>query len=206
MHINWLGQTCVKLQTKNLKDEDIVMIIDPYKPEKGDFPRNFSPDVVLYSKTAKDSVTISDSAFVIETLGEYEVKDNMIYAIAANEQEMIFKISAEGMNIVHLGNIKEKISEHIIEKLGTPDILFLPVGNGEKSLDPKKAREAVSILEPRIIIPIAYQCDTDPKAMPVENFLKEIGLKPEVTEKKIIIKKKDLPQEDTKIFVLEKNY
>ncbi|HNU96327.1 MAG TPA: MBL fold metallo-hydrolase [Candidatus Magasanikbacteria bacterium] len=206
MHINWLGQTCVKLQTKNLKDEDIVIIIDPYKPEKGDFPRNFSPDVVLYSKTAKDSVTISDSAFIIETLGEYEVKDNMIYALAANDQEMIFKISAEGMNIVHLGNVKEKISEHIIEKLGTPDILFLPVGNGEKSLDPKKAREAVSILEPRVIIPIAYQCDTDPKALPVESFLKEIGLKPEITEKKIIIKKKDLPQEDTKIFVLEKNY
>lgn len=206
MHINWLGQTCVKLQTKNLKDEDIVIIIDPYKPEKGDFPRNFSPDVVLYSKTAKDSVTISDSAFTIETLGEYEVKDNMIYAIAANNQEMVFKISAEGMNIVHLGTIKEKISESVIEKLGTPDILFLPVGNGEKSLDPKKAREAVSILEPRVIIPIAYQCDTDPNAMPLENFLKEIGIKPETTDKKIIIKKKDLPQEDTKIFVLEKNY
>lgn len=206
MHINWLGQTCIKLQTKNLKDEDIVIIIDPYKPEKGDFPRNFSPDVVLYSKTAKDSVTISDSAFTIETLGEYEVKDNMIYAIAANNQEMVFKISAEGMNIVHLGTIKEKISESVIEKLGTPDILFLPVGNGEKSLDPKKAREAVSILEPRVIIPIAYQCDTDPNAMPLENFLKEIGIKPETTDKKIIIKKKDLPQEDTKIFVLEKNY
>ncbi len=206
MHINWLGQTCVKIQTKNLKDEDIVIIIDPYKPEKGDFPRNFSPDVVLYSKTAKDSVTISDSAFVVETLGEYEVKDNMIYAIDANEKEMIFKISAEGMNIVHLGNVKEKISESVIEKLGTPDILFLPIGNGEKSLDPKKAREAVSILEPRVIIPIAYKCDTDPEALPLENFLKEIGIKPETTDKKIIIKKKDLPQEDTKIFVLEKNY
>jgi len=206
MHINWLGQTCVKLQTKNLKDEDIVIIIDPYKPEKGDFPRNFSPDVVLYSKTAKDSVTISDSAFVVETLGEYEVKDNMIYAIDANEKEMIFKISAEGMNIVHLGNVKEKISESVIEKLGTPDILFLPVGNRERSLDPKKAREAVSILEPRVIIPIAYKCDTDPGALPLENFLKEIGIKPETTDKKIIIKKKDLPQEDTKIFVLEKNY
>lgn len=206
MHINWLGQTCVKLQTKNLKDEDIVILIDPYKPDSGDFPRNFSPDAVLYSKTAKDSVTISDSAFVIEHLGEYEIKDNMIYAIAANNKDMIFKISAEGMNVVHLGNIKEKISEHIIEKLGTPDILFVPVGDTGKTLDPKMAGEMVSMLEPRVVIPIAFKCDTDPKAMPIENFIKETGLKPESVEKKIILKKKDLPQEETKIFVLEKNY
>lgn len=206
MHINWLGQTCVKLQTKNLKDEDIVILIDPYKPEKGEFPRNFSPDVVAYSNTKENSVTISDSAFIVDTLGEYEVKDNMVYAIAANDKEMIFKISAEGMNIVHLGSMKEKLSEHIIEKLGTPDILFIPVGDAGKTLDPKKAGEVVAMLEPRIVIPIAFQCDTDPKAMPVENFIKETGLKPETVEKKIIIKKKDLPQEETKILVLEKNY
>ncbi|HRY36615.1 MAG TPA: MBL fold metallo-hydrolase [Candidatus Magasanikbacteria bacterium] len=206
MHINWLGQTCVKLQTKNLKDEDIVILINPYKPDSGDFPRNFSPDVALYSHSSKDSVTVSDSAFMVETLGEYEIKDNMIYAIAANEKEMIFKISAEGMNIVHLGSIKEKISEHIIEKLGTPDILFVPVGDAGKTLDPKAAREVVSMLEPRVVIPIAYQCDTDPKALPIENFIKESGLKSETTEKKIILKKKDLPQEETKMFILEKNY
>ncbi len=206
MHINWLGQTCVKLQTKNLKDEDIVILINPYKPETGDFPRNFSPDAALYSNSAKDSVTISDSAFIVETLGEYELKDNMIYAIAANEKDMIFKISAEGMNIVHLGGIKEKISEHIIEKLGTPDILFIPVGNAGKTLDPKTAGEIVSMLEPRVVVPIAFKCDTDPKALPIDNFIKETGLKPETVEKKIIIKKKDLPQEETKILVLEKNY
>lgn len=206
MHINWLGQTCIKLQTKNLKDEDVVILIDPYKPTKGDFPRNFSPDVAIYSKSSENSVTVSDSAFVVETLGEYDIKGNMVYAMAGNKTDLIFKISTEGMNVVHLGGIKEKISESIIEKIGTPDILFLPVGNADKTLDPKTARDVVSLLEPRIIIPIAYQCDTDPDASPLENFLKEIGIKPEITEKKFIIKKKDLPQEDSKLYILEKNY
>lgn len=206
MHINWLGQTCVKLQTKNLKDEDIVILIDPYKPATGDFPRNFSPDIALYSRTIKDSVTISDSAFIVETLGEYEIKDNMIYALAANDKEIIFKISAEGMNVVHLGNLKEKISGPIVEKLGTPDILFVPVGDNEKTLDPKTAGELVSLLEPRVVIPIAFKCDTDPKALPIDSFTKATGLKSETVEKKIILKKKDLPQEETKIFILEKNY
>lgn len=206
MHINWLGQTCIKLQVKNLKDEDVVILIDPYKPSKGDFPRNFSPDVAVYSKTTKDSVTISNSAFTVETLGEYDVKGNMIYAIAGNKSDLIFKISAEGLNIVHLGSAKEKMSESVLEKIGVPDILFLPVGNAEKTLSPKIACDMISLLEPRIIIPIAYQCDTDPEAAPIENFLKEIGIKPEIVEKKLIIKKKDLPQEETKLFILEKNY
>lgn len=206
MHINWLGQTCIKLQTKNLKDEDVVILIDPYKPTKGDFPRNFSPDVAIYSKGSENSVTVSDSAFIVETLGEYDIKGNMVYAMAGNKTDLIFKISTEGMNVVHLGGIKEKISESIIEKIGTPDILFLPVGNADKTMDPKTARDVVSLLEPRIIIPIAYQCDTDPDASPLESFLKEIGIKPEITEKKFIIKKKDLPQEDSKLYILEKNY
>ena len=46
----------------------------------------------------------------------------------------------------------------------------------------------------------------DPKAKPVSDFIKELGLKPEVTDKKIIIKAKDLPQEETKLYILEKNY
>jgi hypothetical protein len=51
---------------------------------------------------------------------------------------------------------------------------------------------------------VAYHCDTDPDAAPVTAFIKELGLKPEATEKKVIIKKKDLPQEETKLIVLEK--
>jgi hypothetical protein len=39
----------------------------------------------------------------------------------------------------------------------------------------------------------------------VTDFIKELGLKPEITDKKVIVKKKDLPQEDMKLYLLEKN-
>lgn len=209
MHINWLGQTCVKLQTKNLKDEDVVILIDAYRPATGEFPRSFSPQVGLFSHGQDGAVTLSQDPFVLDTLGEIEQKDTMIYALPgpSNSGAVVFKLLSEGLTIAHLGSISQKLNTETIAKLGSPDILFVPVG-GEKNgtLDAEDAVATVTALEPRIVIPIAYQCDTDPKAAPVSDFIKHLGLKPEITDKKVIVKKKDLPQEETRLYILEKNY
>ncbi len=207
MHINWLGQTCVKLQTKNLRDEDVTIIVDAYKPSTGDFPRSFSPQIALFSHGDEDTVTLSQDPFILNTLGEVEIKDTMIYSLPGPNDTLIFKIISEGLTIAHLGRINHKLSTETIAKLGNPDILFIPVG-AEKNgtLEADDAVATVTALEPRIIIPIAYQCDTDPKAAPISEFIKNLGLKPEATDKKFIIKKKDLPQEETKLMILEKNY
>ncbi len=205
MHLNWLGQTCVKLQTKN-QDEDVVIILDAYRPKEGDFPRNLAPQIALFSHGAEDVVTMAQNTFVVDTLGELEIKAVMIYAMPGSDGNIIFKINAEGMNIVHLGKITKKIENGDLEKLSGPDILFIPVGGNSEYLDAETAAKLVTTLEPRIVIPMGYQCDTDPTAGTLTDFIKEMGLKPENTEKKVIIKKRDLPQDETKIIVLEKNY
>ncbi|MFA6486615.1 MAG: MBL fold metallo-hydrolase [Candidatus Magasanikbacteria bacterium] len=204
MHLQWLGQTCVKLQTKNF-DEDVVILIDPYRPAKGEFPRSFSPQIGFFSHGTDEAVTLSQNPFVLDTLGECETKGVMVYSLPGGDNNLIFKINAEGLNIVHLGKMKKKIENGDLEKIGSVDILFLPVGGGEY-LSPEDAVAIVTELEPRIVIPMAYECDTDPKALPVSAFIKEMGLKPEATDKKIIIKQKDLPQDETKMYILEKNY
>jgi len=208
MHLNWLGQTCVKLQTKNLRDEDVVILIDAYKPATGDFPRSFTPQIAVYSCGDDNAATLSQDPLIVDTLGEVEQKDTMIYALPGplGGDTAVFKILAEGLTIVHLGRLNRKLNTETIAKLGNPDILFVPVG-GEKNqtLDAEDAVATVTALEPRIVIPIAYQCDTDPKAASVSDFIKNLGLKPDITDKKIIIKKKDLPQEETKLMILEKN-
>ncbi len=203
MHISWLGQTCIKLQTKN-QDKDVIILIDAYKPKKGEFPRNFSPDIALFSQGQDNSATISPDTFVVDSLGEMEVKNVMIYSLPGFEGNVIYKLNAEGLNMVHLGRLKKPISNGELEKIMSPDILFIPVGGGESYMDARTAAELANTLEARIIIPIAYNCDTDPDVAPITAFIKELGLKPEATEKKFIIKKKDLPQEETKLMVLEK--
>ena len=203
MHISWLGQTAIKLQSKNA-DKDVVIIIDPYKPKKGDFPRSFSPDVALFTAGMDDAVTISQEAFMVNSLGEIDVKGLMIFAVPSSESDLIYRLNMEGLTMVHLGRLKKSLQSAEMEKIMSPDILFIPVGGGESYLDPKAAAELANTLEPRIIIPMGYNCDTDPDVAPLATFVKELGLKPEATEKKIIIKKKDLPQEETKLMVLEK--
>ena len=202
MHIQWLGQTCIKLQTKNL-NEDVVILIDPYKPEQGAFPRNLAAQIALFTRGQENSITLSQDPMIFDTLGEMETKKVMIYALP-NSDQVVFKVNSEDLNIVHLGMIDKKLDNATMEKIGTPDVLLIPVG-GSPALDLKDAVDLVTALEPRIVIPIAYQCDSDPNAKPVEAFLKEIGLQAEITDKKIIIKQKDLPQDETKLFLLEKS-
>lgn len=204
MHISWLGQTCVKLQTKYL-DQDVTVIIDAYKPKGGEFPRSFTPTLALFSKGTDNSATLSGDPFVMDTLGECELKEVMVTAFPSDDGNIIFKINAEQLNLVHLGQLSKKPDLAEIEKLGSIDILFVPVGNNKDYINLEDAAALVTALEPRVIIPVAYQCDTDPNSKPVTEFIKELGLKPEMTDKKIIIRKKDLPQEDTKLYVLEKN-
>ncbi len=204
MHITWLGQTAVKLQTK-FKDEDVSVLVDAYKPHTGDFPRSFSPTIALFSKGEANAATLSQNPFVLTTLGEAELKEVMITAWPSASGTIIFKINAEDLVVAHLGWLNQKPTIEELEKLGHVDILLVPVGDNKTYLNAEDAAAIVTTLEPRIIIPIAYQCDTDPGAKPLTEFIKELGLKPDITDKKIIIKKKDLPQEETKLFIIEKS-
>ena len=203
MHISWLGQTCIKLQTKNL-DKDVTILIDAYKPKKGEFPRSFSPDMALYSTGEENAATLSQDPFTMHSPGECEVKGVMIYATPSADGATMYKLNGEGLTLAHLGRLKKPWESGDMEKIIGADILFIPVGGGANYLDAKSAAALATTLEPRIIIPIAYHCDTDPDAQPVTAFIKELGIKPEAAEKKVIIKKKDLPQEETKLIVLEK--
>ncbi len=202
MHISWLGGTAIKLQTKN-DDKEITIVIDPYKQEKGSFPRSLAPNIACFSNTQKNSITLSQDPFVVDTLGEMEVQKVMIYALPGEEQ-VIFKINSEDMNLVHLGMISKKPTSSVLEKLDTPDILIIPVG-GEPFINIKDAADLVTALEPRIVIPIGYKSDNDQNLKEVEIFLKEIGIQPEEKTQKTIIKAKDLPQEETKLILLEKS-
>ena len=203
MHINWLGQTCIKIQTKN-DEQEAKIVINPYKPDKGNFPRNLSTDIALFSSGIKDSVTLSQNSFIIETSGKFELKNIVVYSIPHQKENLIFKFSTEDMVIVHLGKLNKKIDSNTMEKIMSPDILFIPVGGNDTYLDAKTAAELANELEPRIIIPIGHKCDSDPTADPVSKFVSEIGLRMDNGDNKVIIKKKDLPQEETQLIVLNK--
>lgn len=204
MHISWLGGTTVKIVAKPF-DEEVVIVIDPYKPAEGSAPRSFSPQVAIFTRGQDDSITLSGEPFVLATPGECDIKGVLITSVGGSEagQSMV-RLDAEGVSLAHLGLVNKPLNQKQREVLSDVDVLFVPVG-GVNSYDSEEAVKAVNDLEARVIIPIAHQSDNDPKAAPVAQFCKAMGVSaPASAENKVIIKKKDLPTEDTSVIVLSK--
>ena len=203
MHISWLGNSAVKLQVKSL-GEDVTIVIDPYKQKQGNFPRNLSADIALYTREKKESITISGNPFTLATPGECETKGVLISAPMGHKKgETFLRIDAEKMSMAHLGLANEPLTPKQLETLSDVDILFVPVGEID-CYGARAAVKAIQTIEPKIVIPIAYQSDIDPTAKNIEEFVKEMGILPEKIDKKIIIKKKDLPKEEMRVLILSK--
>lgn len=203
MHISWLGSTALKIQSKPTND-DVTVLIDPYKSKNAETPRSLTADIALFSHGEENSITLAGTPFTLSHGGECEIKGVLLTVAAGNEDgETIIRIDTEGLSLAHLGLTNKIPNNDALEAIGSVDILCLPVGGG-KGYDPETAIKVINLIEPRIIIPLAFQSDSDPEAFPIEKFLKQIGLPTDKAEKKVIIKKKDLPVEDMKIFVLEK--
>lgn len=203
MHISWLGGTAIKLQTKHL-DTDVVVLIDPYKPISGPTPRSLTADVVLLTRGNSETITLSGNPFILDTPGEIDSKGVLVTGIPGHtEDSIMFRVDIEGVSMAHLGLIKEPLTSPQLEILSNIDLVFIPVGN-KTAFDAETAMKTISSLEPRVIVPIAFKSDNDPDALPPDAFIRGLGHQIPTEEKKIIIKKKDLPEEETRVILLGK--
>jgi hypothetical protein len=206
MQIQWFGQSYFKIQSKN-SDGDVVIATDPYNKEVGLKPSKFQADILTISQDEtnhNNKDAINGDPFIVNTPGEYETKGVFIYGIPITKEKgsiTVFKINTENINIAHLENINNDLSDEQLDRLGNIDILFLPVGGGSVA-DAKKASSIASAIEPRIIIPTNYKITgLKEKYNSVDAFVKESGLQSETMDK-LKIAKKDLPQDQTKIVIL----
>lgn len=203
MHISWLGGTSIKIQTKHA-DSDVTVLIDPYKAEKGASPRSLTADVVLLTRGSEELITLSGDPFTLDTPGEIDSKGVLVTGVAGHtENGTMLRIDCEGVSMAHLGLVKEPLTSEQLEVLSGVDMVFIPVGN-KNGLDTENAMKTINSLEPRIVIPMAFQSDNDPDASSPDSFIRGLGLQMPAEEKKVIIKKKDLPEEETKVILFGK--
>ncbi len=85
---------------------------------------------------------------------------------------LAFLIEAEGLRLVHLGDLGHVLTEAQAEILFAPDVLLLPVG-GTYTIDAPTARTVMDQLRPKVTIPMHYQtqADLDMPIAPVADFL-----------------------------------
>ena len=149
--------------------------------------------------------------FVIDGPGEYEAKGINVMGIAdpsppvggSGQANTIYSIEMDGIKICHLGFLNKDLDNEKLSLINEPDIILIPVG-ANAVLDAETAMKVINKIEPSVVIPMLYNIkDLKIKRAPLLAFLKESEAK-ESSQPKLIIKKKDLIEEETKIVILEK--
>ncbi len=213
MIITWQGHSCFKIQDK-IGSDGLTIITDPFAKQVGLKPPNCEADIVTISHDHFDHNNVSalrGQPFVVDRAGEYDIKGILIEGIDSYHDDkegkergknIIYRFMIDDINLVHLGDLGETLSNGQLEKLSGTDILMIPVG-GKYTIDAKAAVAVISQVQPRIIIPMHYQVKglTIKDIDGVDKFIKELGLEP-TREDKLKIHKKDLPQEDMELVVL----
>jgi len=212
MIINWLGLSAFKIQTK-----DAVLAIDPYDKIGLKMPK-FQADILLISHEHdghNNPSAIKGEPFLINGPGEYEVKNIFIYGINGfhdNKNGLekgkitMYLIETEGIKIAFLSDIgQDNLTEAQLELFGNADILLVPVG-GFTTINGPGASKMISQIQPRIVIPMHYKIPgVTLKLEGIDKFLKEFGVAQPEKMDKLKIAKKDLPQEETRLIILNKS-
>jgi len=224
MQIIWKGQSCFQLiinREKNNHNDisrngnQVNLIIDPFDETTGLRVPKFESDMLLITHDHPDHnniKTVSGNYFLVSGPGEYEIKDVFIRGIPAfhdpalgkeKGEVTIYIIEAEGLRICHLGDLGQKeLTEDQVEKIGSIDVLMIPVG-GIYTISSKEAAKIISQIEPKIVIPMHYQIPKlKIKLEGLDKFLKTMGVKSPEILNKLTIKKKDMPEEGMEIKVL----
>jgi L-ascorbate metabolism protein UlaG (beta-lactamase superfamily) len=83
----------------------------------------------------------------------------------------VFVIEANGLRIVHLGDLGHLLSPQQVTAIGPVDVLIIPVG-GNYTIDPASATQVADSLKPSVVIPMHYKTTVATAAVgPVDAFL-----------------------------------
>jgi L-ascorbate metabolism protein UlaG (beta-lactamase superfamily) len=209
MEIVWLGHSCFRIRGR-----EATIVTDPFNKTLGYPVKKPTASIVTVShQHPQHSFTdgITGNPRVIHRPGEYEIANVFISGIAtfhdASEGEergknVVYLIRIEEVGICHLGDLGHVPSAEQIEQMGGVDVLMVPVGGGP-TIGSAAAVEIISLLQPRIAIPMHYKTEAVKMELaPLEPFLKEMGVKEVVPQPKLSVSKTSLPME-TGVVVLD---
>ncbi len=199
----WFGNSCFRLRSNA-----VSLITDPYSVESGlQLPR-MRADIVTVSKNTNDHNYVRGvkSGFrLLAGPGEYEIAGVFVTGLelragskkqpVSKPRNTVFLFEFEDLTVCHLGDLDHvPTPAQVEEALSTMDVLLVPVGGGE-SLNAAQASEVVSLLEPRIVIPMCQVKGSPLKLDPLNKFVREIGLGKVTTLESLKISRSMLPEE-----------
>jgi L-ascorbate metabolism protein UlaG (beta-lactamase superfamily) len=209
MNITWYGHACFRLS-----DRGMTIVTDPPDDALGYERPRIRADVVTISHEHpghNNRIGFRGGPRIFDGPGEYEVKDVFITGIATYHDDrngasrgsnVIFLFEFDDVSICHLGDLGHVPNQSQVEALSEVDVLLVPVG-GLHTIGAPKAAEVVSLLEPRLVIPMHYKTAVErAKLETLDKFVKEMGLRVLDTEPELRVTKASLPEE-TQVVALD---
>jgi L-ascorbate metabolism protein UlaG (beta-lactamase superfamily) len=189
MQLTYYGHACFLLESGGTS-----ILIDPFNEQCGyPFPR-VAPTAVAVSHEHFDHNHVEvaggapkvirglraggkEWATVAERVGPIAVGAVRTYHDGAQGAErgrnVMFIFEADGVRLVHAGDLGHTLTQDQVAAAGRVDVLLLPVG-GYYTIGPREADVVVDQLRPRVVVPMHYKTDVnaDWPIGPVDDFLR----------------------------------
>jgi L-ascorbate metabolism protein UlaG (beta-lactamase superfamily) len=213
MELTWYGHSCFRLSERSLAS----VVTDPFDHHLvGYEPLKLKADIVTVSHNSPNHNFISavkGDPHTITGPGEFEIGGVFITGVRTNGHtkrttdeplNTLYLFDYNGLTILHLGDLNRVPTQTEVESLGPVHIALVPVGGGEGSLNAAKAAEAISVIEPKIVVPMHYATPATTLSLdPLSKFLKEMGQAKVDTLPALNIKGAGNLPDETRVIVLE---
>lgn len=181
IEVTWHGQSCFLMRTPG----GTTVLMDPVAFEIGYRPPTVRADLVTISHEHPDHNNLkmvevagvaAGGATVLHGLDEKRdwaeidasVGDVRVFTVPSFHDEVqgkkrgknaIFVFDVAGARLVHLGDLGHLLTKDQLAKLGTVDVLMVPIG-GHYTIDAAAATRVVEQVKPRFVIfPMHYKTD-----------------------------------------------
>lgn len=184
LSVQWLGHTCFLFTGGGVK-----ILVNPFRTvgcTAGYRPPKVVVDLVLISSQLLDEGAVEElpgnPKLVLEP-GVYDFQGLKLEGISVDHdrkggrrfgKNTAWKWQQGGVNILHLGGAAAPITIEQKILMGRPDVAFIPVGGSDKAYNAQEAKQAISVLNPKLVIPTHYRtqaADTACDITPVDDFL-----------------------------------
>ncbi len=221
MEITWYGLGCFRLRGEGLPP----VVFDPFNEMETGLTLPKAPAGIVVSSVLinEPDLTRWESLRGVNRIiagpGEYEIGGVFITGVASararsednnkkktaaqnGHMQIIYTVDVQDVSVAHLGEIGRVPTQAEVEVLGRVNVLLVPVGI-PGGMTPAKASEAVSLIEPDIVIPMHYQIPgLKVQRKSVQGFLKEMGLGESKPLNSLRLSASSIP-EDLQIVMLE---
>lgn len=222
LSVQWLGHTCFLFTGNGLR-----ILVNPFRPigcTAGYRPPKVSADLVLISSQLLDEGEIEGlpgNPRILYEPGAYKVSGIQLQGISMpHDREggrrfgsnVAWLWNQGGIKILHLGGAAAPIDIEQKILIGRPDLALIPVGGGPKAYNPEEAKQAVSALNPKMVIPTHYRTQaadsSNCEIVAVDEFLTLMNgmTVRRANSNAIALKSSDLPDNGSVVQLLSYNF